>query len=41
VLLTTALVMGLAIAWGMTMLERSSHGHASHGHGPAAAVPRP
>jgi len=41
VLLTTALAMGLAIAWGMTMLERSSHGHAAHGHGPAAAGSTP
>jgi zinc and cadmium transporter len=40
-LLTTALAMGLAIAWGMTMLERSSHGHAAHGHGPAAARSAP
>ncbi|MFM7244866.1 MAG: iron permease, partial [Planctomycetaceae bacterium] len=35
-LLTTALTMGLAIAWGMTLLERTTHGHAAHGHAPAA-----
>lgn len=39
VLLTTALAVGLAIAWGITTLERSSHAHAAHarpvagGHG--------
>lgn len=32
VLLTTALAMGLALAWGMAILERSTHDHASHGH---------
>jgi zinc and cadmium transporter len=40
VLLTSSLALGLAIAWGITVLERSSHAHA-HGHGhvvePAAA----
>jgi zinc and cadmium transporter len=30
VLLTTALALGLAIAWGITVLERSSHAHAAH-----------
>jgi zinc and cadmium transporter len=30
VLLTTALAMGLAIAWGITALERSSHAHGAH-----------
>ncbi len=30
VLLTTALAMGLALAWGITLLERSSHAHAAH-----------
>jgi len=34
VLLTAALALGLAIAWGITVLERSSHAHARHG--PAA-----
>ncbi|MCE9630994.1 MAG: ZIP family metal transporter [Planctomycetia bacterium] len=40
VLLTTALAMGLAIAWGITALERSSHAHGAHaqrGAVPAAA----
>jgi len=32
VLLTTSLALGLAIAWGITVLEKSSHAHA-HGHG--------
>jgi zinc and cadmium transporter len=32
VLLTTALALGLAIAWGITALERTSHAHAQHGH---------
>jgi zinc and cadmium transporter len=40
-LLTTALAIGLTIAWGITVIERSGHGHASHApaaaHGPAAA----
>jgi len=31
VLLTSALALGLAIAWGITQLEQSSHAHA-HGH---------
>lgn len=31
VLLTSALALGLAIAWGITTIERSSHAHASHG----------
>lgn len=40
VLLTSSLALGLAIAWGITVLERSSHAHAhAHGHAvePAAA----
>jgi zinc and cadmium transporter len=39
-LLTTALALGLAMAWGITMAERSSHGHSLHDHGvnPAAAT---
>lgn len=32
VLLTTVLAMGLALAWGMAVLERSTHDHSSHGH---------
>ncbi len=40
VLLTASLALGLAIAWGITVLERSSHAHAAHGghHVPAAAA---
>ena len=38
VLLTASLALGLAIAWGITVLERSSHAHARHG--PAAATGR-
>lgn len=30
VLLTTALALGLALAWGITVLEKSSHAHAAH-----------
>ncbi|MFM8291552.1 MAG: ZIP family metal transporter [Planctomycetia bacterium] len=30
-LLTAALALGLAIAWGITVMERSSHAHALHG----------
>jgi zinc and cadmium transporter len=30
VLLTTALALGLALAWGITVLEKSSHAHAMH-----------
>jgi zinc and cadmium transporter len=41
VLLTTALAMGLAIAWGMTLLERTTHGHAAHGHGAGARTSAP
>lgn len=33
VLLTTSLVLGLALAWGITAAERSSHAHSLHGHG--------
>jgi zinc and cadmium transporter len=32
-LLTTALVLGLGLAWGMTVAERSTHGPDGHGHG--------
>jgi zinc and cadmium transporter len=31
VLLTASLALGLAIAWGITVLERNSHAHAAHG----------
>lgn len=37
VLLTTALAMGIALAWGITVLEKSTHGHAAHAH--AAGAP--
>ena len=30
VLLTTSLALGLAIAWGITVMERSSHSHGHH-----------
>lgn len=36
-LLTASLTLGIAIAWGITVMERSSHAHAVHG-GPAAAA---
>ena len=32
-LLTAALALGLTIAWGITLLERSSHAHAAHATG--------
>ncbi len=38
-LLTTALVLGLALAWAITAAERSSHGHSFHGHGEAPSTP--
>lgn len=38
VLLTASLALGLVIAWGITVLERSSHAHATH---KAAATSRP
>jgi len=34
-LLTTSLALGLAIAWGITVMERSSHAH-THAHAAAA-----
>jgi zinc and cadmium transporter len=37
VLLTASLAVGLAIAWGIGVVERSSHAHAAHGRPPAAA----
>lgn len=36
VLLTTALALGLALAWGITVLERTTLGHAAHAHDAAA-----
>jgi zinc and cadmium transporter len=33
VLLTTVLAIGLALAWGMAIIERSTHDHTPHGHG--------
>ena len=40
VLLTASLALGLTIAWGITVLERSSHAHARHGvAAPAAGQP--
>lgn len=38
VLLTASLAIGLAIAWGITAMEQSSHGHAAHSHAPRAAA---
>ena len=36
VLLTSSLALGLMIAWGITVMERSSHAHThAHGHAPA------
>ena len=40
VLLTASLALGLTIAWGITVLERSSHAHAAHG-ATAPAVGQP
>jgi zinc and cadmium transporter len=37
VLLTASLALGLTIAWGITVLERSSHAHAMHGAATAPA----
>jgi len=37
VLLTTALALGLALAWGITVLEKSSHAHALHAPGAASS----
>jgi zinc and cadmium transporter len=36
-LLTAALTLGITIAWGITVMERSSHAHAVHGSGSPAA----
>ena len=38
VLLTTALVLGLGLAWGITAVERGTHDHAPHAH---SQTPRP
>jgi zinc and cadmium transporter len=32
ILLTAALALGLAVAWGITMVERSTHAHSLHAH---------
>lgn len=37
VLLTVSLVLGLAIAWGITSMEQASHGHSAHSHTPTSA----
>lgn len=37
VLLTTALMLGLGLAWGITAIERGTHDHAQHGR--AAQLP--
>lgn len=37
-LLTAALTLGITIAWGITVMERSSHAHAVHGGGSPAAA---
>lgn len=34
-LLTASLVVGIALAWGMTILEHATHAHAAHTLGPA------
>jgi len=42
VLLTASLALGLAIAWGITVLEQSSHAHAAHaGHATEPSHPAP
>jgi zinc and cadmium transporter len=43
ILLTTALALGLALAWGITVLEKSSHAHGAHAADgqPAAATRLP
>jgi zinc and cadmium transporter len=38
VLLTASLALGLTIAWGITVLERSSHAHSMHGAAAPANV---
>ncbi len=40
-LLTTSLVLGLALAWGITAAERSSHAHTLHGHGTGGSQATP
>lgn len=41
VLLTASLALGLTIAWGISEIERRSHGHAGHAHGHAVDHDRP
>ncbi|MCX7402054.1 MAG: ZIP family metal transporter [Planctomycetia bacterium] len=33
ILLTASLALGLALAWGIAFMERSSHAHTAHAHG--------
>ena len=39
VLLTASLALGLALAWGISLVERSSHAHAAHAGRSAATAP--
>ena len=39
VLLTASLALGLALAWGISLVERSSHAHAAHTDRSAATAP--
>jgi zinc and cadmium transporter len=41
VLLTAALVIGIGLAWGMTLLEHATHAHAAHGGAPESTHPLP
>lgn len=41
VLLTTALALGLSIAWGITLVERATHAHEAHAAGRDHAHPQP
>ena len=41
VVLPAALTLGITIAWGITVMERSSHAHAVHGGGHPAAAHHP
>ena len=38
-LLTASLTLGIAIAWGITVMERSSHAHAAHADQESKARP--
>ena len=40
-LLSAALALGITIAWGITVVERSSHAHRMHGGGSPSAGSRP